>query len=471
VAGAAGLAAGAAAHAGSSAPSRTVHVSAFGARGDGTTNDTDAIHAASQRIQEMGGGTLIFEPKIYIIGKQERRGTTSREGGPDGGGWAFEPSPVVDIRGCRSKVTILGNGAVLRCAPGLRYGTFDRATGRPTHNPMPFTDVRQLASPYRAAIWLQENSGGVEVSGFEIDGQIQRAVIGGPWGDTGWQINHCGLWIYNNRGAHLIRDIHSHHHGQDGLLLFAEIPSETTPPVPMRVENLRCDHNGRQGISLTGGKGVVIRNCKLNHTGRNGAVASNPGAGLDLEAELSLIRDVIVSDCLFDDNYGQGIVADTGDTEGVTFERCKFVGATNYAAWPNKPRFRFLDCEFVGSVTRCFEDPAGTPRATQFIGCRFFDDPSRSSTGRVYGSRIDLGGSGGGTLFDSCLFRYTHHMQLPYTPSTVRYHDCDMSQVSPEEAYPSGIYTGTTVIRGNVRLGAASYRGRLTINGEAIPQN
>jgi parallel beta helix pectate lyase-like protein len=462
LAGAAGLA-GTAALRGSAAvlPADAVHVSAFGAKGDGVTNDTDALHEAAQAIQRRGGGTLVFEAKTYVIGKQLFDGSPL--------GWAYQPSPVIDIRGCPRKVTLIGNGARLRSSPGLRFGTFDPRTGRATKNKMPFTDQRQLASPYRAAIWLQDNRGGLEVSGFELDGRINQAIVGGPWGDTGWQINHCGLWIYNNTGAHLIKDVYSHHHGQDGMVLFTEIRSENSPAVPMRVENFRGEYNGRQGISLTGGRGVTFVNCQLNHTGKNGVVASNPGGGIDIEAEMSLIRDVTLIDCEFDNNYGQGMVADTGNSAGITLQRCKFIGTTNYAAWPNKPRIRFYDCEFVGAITRCFEDPEGTELATQFVRCRFSDDPARSPTRTVYGERVDLGGSGQGTLFQDCQFTYTRKMQLPYTPHNVRYHNCTMSQASTTTSYPTGIYTGTTRItapEGAVELGAHSrIRGRFIRNG------
>ena len=330
---------------------------------------------------------------------------------------------------------------------------------------MPFYDAAEIATPYRAAIWLQDNHGGHEISGFEIDGRIGDAVIGGPWGDTGWQINHCGIWLYNNRGEQIVRDVYAHHHGQDGMQMFTEVRTEADNSGPMRVTNFRGEYNGRQGISLTGGSDISLVRCQLNHTGKNGVITSNPGAGLDIEAELSLIRNVTISECEFIGNYGQGLTADTGDSEGVSVSDSRFVGSTNYAVWPNKPRIRFDRCEFVGGVVRCFEDPSGTARATQFHDCLFLDDPARTPTGEVYGSRIDLGGSGGGTLFNRCTFRYTHAMQLPYSPETVRYHDCTMSQRSPERAYPAGIYSGTNRINGNVSLGSSIITGIVLLNG------
>lgn len=436
----------------------SLRVSWFGALGDGVTNDTRALAAASAFVEFEGGGTLEFERATYLIGVQAERSVSAE--------WAFEPMPVIDIEGCRGKVALRGNDAVLRCAPALRFGSFERATSRPAAVVHPFYDRGLRATPYQAAIRLQNNHGGVEVSGFEIDGQITQAVIGGGWGDIGWQVPHTGLWIYDNRGPHLISDIHAHHHGLDGMVLFNRIRSETDPPVPVRVERFRSEYNGRQGISLIGGRGVTFVDCRLSHTGRNGVVASNPGAGLDIEAENSLIRDVEIIGCVFDDNHGQGIVADTGDSARLSFSRCKFVGTTSHAAWPHKPFIRFQDCEFVGPITRCFEDPGGSPAATQFINCYFNDHPERSSTGRVTSGRIDLGGSGGGTLFEKCRFDYRHDMQLPYSPETVRYRDCSMRQQSPETAYPTGTYSGINEIWGPVDLGRSIIRGTVVLNGK-----
>lgn len=413
------------------------HVSEFGARGDARTNDTDALAAAARFIEKRGGGTLVFDRAIYLIGKQ------TFSSGRDA--WPGRPEAVIQIANCRGTITLVGNGATLRCAPGLRFGTFDPRIGRPTKNKLPFMDHEEIATPYLAAIRLQNNHGGIELSGFELDGRINDAVIGGPWGDTGWQIPHHGLWLRGNRGVQSIRDIYSHHQGADGMMISVQIPDEDAPAVPVVVEDARCEYNGRQGISLIGGRGVTLKRCQLNHTGKNGTIQSAPGAGLDIEAEHSLIRDVTIVDCEFIDNRGAGFVADSGDSAGIALNRCRFVGTSNWAVWPNKPRIRFTQCEVTGALARCFEDPSGSDRATQFIACRFSDDPARSPSGEVYGEKIDLGGSGNGTLFDRCDFDYRHGMQLPWTRS-VRFRDCNMTQRSEKPSYPRGRYMGTTRI-------------------------
>ena len=47
---------------------------------------------------------------------------------------------------------IRGNGARLKCAPGLRYGTFDPVSGEAVKRPTPNKQRDEIASPYRAMI-------------------------------------------------------------------------------------------------------------------------------------------------------------------------------------------------------------------------------------------------------------------------------------------------------------------------------
>jgi hypothetical protein len=92
-------------------------------------------------------------------------------------------------------LTIRGNGAVLRCARGLRYGTINPVTGARTTPPMPHTAPGELSTPYRWMILVKDCSGAVDISDLELDGNIGAQSIGGNWGDTGWQIPASGLGL------------------------------------------------------------------------------------------------------------------------------------------------------------------------------------------------------------------------------------------------------------------------------------
>jgi hypothetical protein len=436
----------------------------FGAKGDGVTNDTEAFQRLSQALEANGGGTVELRRAVYVVGAQ-RRGILPHE-------TAFVPSGILGVKGCTKPLRILGNGAVLRAAPGLRYGTFDRTTGAVTQNKMPFVDNTQMAIPYWAMIEMSECSGPILIADIELDGNMRSLKIGGPYGDTGRQIPGNGILLINNRGDEIVRNVRTHHQPLDGMMIDGIDSAAGARGVTRRIENLRSDHNGRQGVSLIGGRGYVFVDCKFNHTGRGG-IASAPGAGVDIEAENGKTnRDHRFENCEFIDNFGCGMVADSGDSEGAVFTGCTFIGTTAWSAWPFKPRFRFSKCRFVGALVRAYGD-ADPQRAAQFHDCSFRDDPKLSPTGKVYlggdqGPIADLSDSRN-VLFNRCSFLLTHKGLLPWSWHAI-YSDVTMSQRASAQAYPKGRYLGSSTLTGNVDLYGTAVAGILMLNGKRHAQ-
>src|SRR5438046_469682 len=154
----------------------------FGAKGDGVTNDTRALASLSEEVNRRGGGTIALRRgSTYLIGVQQ-----------PGGDYGWTPLPVLELRHLTKPLRVLGNGARFRCASGLRYGTFDVATDSPVQRPMRTYRTGELATPYRAMILIAGCNGPVEVRDVEFDGNVEQLRIGGPYGDTGWQIPATG---------------------------------------------------------------------------------------------------------------------------------------------------------------------------------------------------------------------------------------------------------------------------------------
>jgi hypothetical protein len=432
----------------------------FGAKGDGVTNDTRAFVELAQVIRANRGGTVELRKTTYIVGEQlpSLRGE---------GGWSYPPREIMTFSRLTQPLVVRGNGARLRCADGLRYGTFDARSGRATKNPMPFLGGER-ASPYTAMIRVENCSGPIEISDIELDGNVERLRIGGQFGDTGWQIPAWGLALLNNSGSETVRNVYTHHHGQDGIY----IDGLHGPGSQRRlISNVRSEFNGRQGCSIVGGRGYVFENCKFNHTGRAN-VASAPGAGVDIEAEGGKVnRDFLFNNCEFSDNFGCGMVADSGDSEGATFNNCTFVGTTAWSAWPRKPRFRFNNCNFIGAIVQAYGDP-NPARAAQFHGCTFRDDPRLSPNGKIAlgdkptGPIADMSDTRN-VLFNRCNFLLTHNAVLPWSINVI-YRDCRMEQRSKGQAYPRGTFLGRTVINANVDLYNSKFVGEVILNGRRI---
>jgi hypothetical protein len=430
----------------------------FGARGDGRTNDTDAFEAMSQALEARGGGTIELRRATYIVGRQHV--------GQPGEHYGYVPQRIIGARGCRAPITIRGNGATLRAQPGLRYGTFDPRTGQPTRHSLPFYDVGEAAIPYHAMIGFSDCAD-VAIFDVELDGNLQRLSQGGPFGDAGIQVPGSGIILDKIRGDEIVRNVHSHHHVQDGLMING-LSDLALAGRTRRIENVRSEYNGRQGCSVVSGRGYAFANCRFAHTGKAG-LESAPAAGLDIEAEEGINRDFSFTDCEFVDNAGCGMVADSGDSDGATFTRCTFVGTTAWAAWPSKPNFHFRDCTFVGGVVRNYGHGEADPsKATQYFDCLFTDDPSLSPTGQVYlpdgeGAICDSS-LGDNTTFQRCRFHLTRNGMMPWSWRAI-YVDCTMEQRSLREAYPKGRYLGRNTIRGPVDLYGTIVDGTLDVNG------
>ena len=427
----------------------------FGARGDGVANDSRAFAALGDEINRRGGGTIALGAKrTYIVGGHIRGADLS---------WA--PAPVLSLHDLAAPLKIIGNGARLRCEAGLRFGTFDPATDQPVRRKMPNFRRSEVVSPYWGMIWIKNCRALIDVRDLELDGNIERLRIGGPFGDTGWQIPATGLLLQGNLAEEMVENIYTHHHGQDGAMIVGDLRRSARS----RVRRLVSRYNGRQGLSITGGRGLDFEDCEFSHTGRS-AINSAPGAGVDIEAENDPIRDVSFTRCKFVDNAGVGMVADSGDSEGARFTDCLFVGTTAWSAWPLKPRFRFDRCTFVGSVVHPFpdEDPL---RAAKFADCRFTDDPKLSPNGKVFvggGPIVNLATSDN-VLFDRCVFDLVSSGVLPWSWRAT-YRDCTMKQRSNKTSTPKGKFLGRTTISGAVDLYGSKVLGTLVLNGKSIPR-
>lgn len=389
-------------------PEPVVDVRALGAAGDGKANDTRAFQRASARIRNAGGGTLRVPAGTYLVGGQTFAGRIGR-------GYAYRPAGVIRILGCPRPVLIEGYGATLTAAAGLRFGAFDPVTGKPYEAPaLPFINADYRADVYEGALFLADNAD-VVVRGLVVDGNLSSLVIGGQYGDSGYQVAHDGLVAFDNERL-VVEDCRFVEHGRDGLLIGRRRPPPVSANPSVRLVSVAADRNGRQGLSWVGGSGLVAVDCSFSHTGR-GLATSNPGAGLDIEPELSTCRDGRFVGCRFIGNRNFGVIADTGDAADVSFQDCTISAAapsptspTPRAVWPNKPRFSFVGCRIHGSVIRAFGS-ADQEAACRFVECEFSDAPYEN--GELPSSGLALIEASGANLsFTRCSVRATRTRSL-----------------------------------------------------------
>lgn len=374
-----------------------VNVKDFGAKGDGNTNDTDALYAAGKQIERQGGGKLIFPAGTYLVGKQEYTGLTT--------GKAYTYSPIIDIRNCDNAVVIEGAGSKIQAVDGLRYGSFDPVTGDPyTPGSLPFTDQDYNVGVYSGMIRV-ENCFSLSINDFELFGNNENFILGGEWGDTGRQCAGTGVYMKNIYSVKL-SNIKSNHHGLDGIYYQNDGLSPNSAPTPLVMENVDANYNGRQGFSNTGGILGTAINCNFSHTGKGG-LASSPRAGVDFEPEGSVIRKFTFLNCEFSNNAGRAFVADSGNTADVKFLNCQLIGTTNYSLWADKPGIYFEKCLIAGTIAHLHA--GNVSEATIFKNCIITDDNSYSPTGQVFSDIVGLFNLSLGTnvKFKECYFKAT----------------------------------------------------------------
>jgi len=133
----------------------------------------------------------------------------------------------------------------------------------------------------------------VEISGGTIIGE--RYEHTGTTGEYGYGISIC-----NGTNNITIRDITIKDCWGDGIF----IGSGPTPARNIYLDNVICDNNRRQGMSITFAENVIVNNCTFKNT--NGTA---PEAGIDVEpyAKDGYVKNVLIENCIFSDNKWAGI--------------------------------------------------------------------------------------------------------------------------------------------------------------------
>jgi len=460
------------------APARTVDIRKdCGAKGDGVSNDTTAFQKAAARLQAAGGGRLVIPRGVYVVGEQ----------GHEAGRYPYyQAKPVFRLDGVAGLRIEGQQGAVIRLAGGLHYGSFDRDTGEPydpkaanTYKDGLFVDARYAAYP--GNLIEVRGSTNVVIRDLELDGSSGRLVLGGLYGDTGRQLPASGLSLYNNARV-LVERVHTHDHGLDGIIIGCGGLKAADAPTPHVLVGVVSEYNARQGLSWVGGKGLTAVGCRFNHTGKR-AFQSAPGAGVDIEAEDSVCRDGVFRQCEFVNNAGCGVVADSGDGGYTRFENCTFWGTTGWALWNHKPGMVFEACRFYGSIVHAYGSTNAPALATRYTRCRFEDKPHPEFGVARFGLLVAHDGNADGVRFEQCEFvahevksvwlagsalldgcSLTHaNAQVANGDFQALFRGCELRNCRLSEAFPGGCTNRYYVLAQNVRVGV-----NVTVQGPLV---
>ena len=93
----------------------------------------------------------------------------------------------------------------------------------------------------------------------------------------------------------------------------------------VHLQDVTCDNNYRQGLSVISVDGLLVEGCVFKNTGMP------PCAGVDIEPDAAAekVKNVVLRDCRFVYNYGDGIEVflahqtRASDDVSIRFERCR----------------------------------------------------------------------------------------------------------------------------------------------------
>lgn len=383
----------------------------FGGIGDGSDNEYD--HEAFVKISnavmasELEAISIHIPDGDYIVGKQSFVA---------GQGFSFEHVLSIGFSQMTNKTILLkSDGAKIRLKDGLYFGVFDKITKKPFQTTMPFypgtpswaADGDKVTCAGTGYIINFENIKSLVFSGkIDIDGNQANQIIGGQYGDSGWQLMAYGFRVANIKQLSL-ENIYTHDHLLDGFYIAGynslTEPDKVLSDVYGSVRNVVSYHNSRQGCSFCGGQNISFYDCSFSDTATaDMKVRSMPMSGLDIEAEVSPIRNARFYNLKSFNNAVTQVVADSGNTKNVHFYSSRFLSPkVSVTAWVRKPQFKFFNCYFNGYMEGQYGTNIEEDR-TLYQGCTFTDDPSENAN--VEATTYLINAHGANPKFEDCKF-------------------------------------------------------------------
>lgn len=248
-----------------------VVVEQFGAYGDNTHDDQDAINQALK----SDAGTINFMPgKTYLIKGYE---TGQRQGGTpadltDNTGLVVPSDKIVDLNGAKIKII-----------------TNDRTN----YNGFTIASVSN-----------------VTIKNGKIEGDRKTHTgSGGEWG-YGISIRYAHNVILENL---IITEMWA-----DGINISND-GDPSTLCTNITIRECICDGNRRQGMSVENGDGFLIENSEFINTG-NDSYQKNPSAGIDIEPFMNsgnMVKNIRITNCNLSNNYSAGVISSGNHTDGA----------------------------------------------------------------------------------------------------------------------------------------------------------
>lgn len=280
----------------------TISVKSFGAKGDGSTDDTDAINAC---IEAAGtyGKNVWFPEGTYMVSASMASGLANNERYFAVRVWQQDGMNIILHPNAKIKL-ITSKQAEIDANKGTRYYVF--------------------------GISYSKN---ITVTGGKVEGDKDTlkyhylTLTDGTYGHT-WGY---GFYIRGCENV-MVRDVEISNCYGDGIC--SGIPSsanaivgqETVKTKNLVVENCHIHDCMRQGITFSGNEQCTIRNCHIHDI-----AGAKPQSGIDLEPDYvtNMNINTTIDGCFIHNCAGWGVVQNNGN-KGTVVQNCTIYNWCSY---------------------------------------------------------------------------------------------------------------------------------------------
>lgn len=278
----------------------SVNVHQFGAKGDGTTDDSNAINLA---LSSKAYNISFIKGNTYMVRGYE-------PGQPEG-----------------STTGLIGTTGLI--IPSNKNVDLSESTIKC------ITNSRQNYNIFTIA----EKENIILKNGTIIGDRATHTGATGEWGYGVAIKSSTNITLDNLKISECWGDgINLNNNGNDSIL-----------NKNITINNCICDSNRRQGISIENGDIINVINSQFNNTGNNNLYTA-PSAGCDVEPGTNQnVKNVLFDNCSFNSNYGAGLLLDGTNVSLITVNNCKLInnkqnGSNSSLAILNAKDIKVLNC-------------------------------------------------------------------------------------------------------------------------------
>lgn len=279
-------------------PSGSVwNITDFGANGNDSADDYDALLQASQCASNKENITLYFPAGHYYIKQYRIIGVTSDGRQPNGvQDIVYQNCNGLRIIGAGKDKTIIDVKGDYKMAADVE--NYDGAGEG--HSRSYSMDV----TPF----WFN-NCSNVYLGGFELDGNFDQTIV-----DPSIFQPHTNMGVFVHGTSNFtLANLNVHHFAEDGVYLGGGNIDRNG-----FIYQVDSHHNGRQGMSITNARGITVVNSGFRYTAYDGSPKRfAPGCGVDIEPDSdpvdqpnNRVGDILFVQNQYGGNWGGGAAGD-----------------------------------------------------------------------------------------------------------------------------------------------------------------